>query len=120
VLTDATSIHPRSLQCIVPHAHAGQIRRCGPRDAAAVAAVAARCAWRRRGDATFTQDVGDHRREQGAVLTALVAGNTGRSSWGRRASVVSPLGPVKRIFPPLSMTLLAPGTIRTSLACGPR
>ena len=55
-MTDATLIPTGSAERIPPD-NDGSIRRCGPRDAAAVAVVAMRCAWRRRRDATFTQGV---------------------------------------------------------------
>lgn len=56
-MTDATStLPPRAFHRLRPTNSEG-LHRCGPRDAVAVAALAARCAWRRRKDAPFIQRI---------------------------------------------------------------
>lgn len=56
-MTDATStLPPHAFHRARPATREG-VHRCGPRDAVAVATLAARCAWRRRKDAPFIQRI---------------------------------------------------------------
>ena len=56
-MTDATStLPPRAFHRLRPTDSEG-LHLCGPRDAIAVATLAARCAWRRRKDAPFIQRI---------------------------------------------------------------
>jgi hypothetical protein len=82
------AMNPESFQRVTTETHHDGIHRCGPRDALAVAAIAIRCAWRRRRDIPLYDLPA---RLVAWPLGLMLLAVEGRSAWtnSERSAVVS-------------------------------